>query len=260
MNRRLLCALLLCPSLASVTLAAQQTSTVTLHVTDQTHAEVPNAEVRIAPQTSQNPAAQRTDAKGNVSAMLGPGSYLVFVSSPGFRTATQCIDVPIKDASFPVTLQVSGTSGPVVLVDGHSLVLWDARKGEAHSPVSLSLADLAALPHSSVTVHNAHTNADETYSGVPLADLLAKLNAPLGKELHGKALATYIVATGTDGYSAVIALAEADPTFHSGQILVADHLGGKPLEKDGPFKLIVTDDKRPARWVRNLNSLELHTP
>ena len=54
-----------------------------------------------------------------------------------------------------------------------------------HSPVTLSLTDIKAMPHISVTVHNPHANAEETYSGVRLADLLIKLNAPLGKELHG---------------------------------------------------------------------------
>ena len=36
------------------------------------------------------------------------------------------------------------------------------------------------MTHVTITVHNAHANADETYSGVPLAALLAKLDAPLG--------------------------------------------------------------------------------
>jgi hypothetical protein len=260
MNRLLLSALLLCPLLVSLPVASQQTSTVTLHVTDQTNAEIPNAEVRIAPQPSQTPATRRTDAMGEVSATLGPGSYLAFVSSQGFRTTTRCIDVSTKDLSIPITLQVAASGGPIVVQDVHSLALWDSRRGEVHPPVSISPADLSALPHTTVTLHNAHTHANETYSGVPLADLLAKLDAPLGKELHGKALASYIMATGIDGYSAVLALAEADPTFHSGQVLVADHLAGKPLGKDGPFKLIVTEDKRPARWVRNLDSIELRTP
>jgi hypothetical protein len=46
----------------------------------------------------------------------------------------------------------------------------------------------------------------------------------------------------------VIALAEADTTFHSGEIIVADSMNGQPLDaKSGAFKLIVTEDKRPAR-------------
>lgn len=115
-----------------------------------------------------------------------------------------------------------------------------------------------ALAHSTITVHNEHSQADETYAGVRLADLLAKANAPLGSDLRGKALSAYLVATGSDGYVAVLALAEVDPAFHPGDVLVADSMNNQPLDaKSGPFKLIVSEDKRPARWVRNLVSLEL---
>ena len=58
----------------------------------------------------------------------------------------------------------------------------------------------------------------------------------------------------------MFALAEADPEFHPGEALVADSMDGKPLdEKTGPFRLIVTEDKRPARSVRSLLSIEVKT-
>ncbi len=127
-----------------------------------------------------------------------------------------------------------------------------------HKPVEFSSADFKAIPHISITIHNSHTNADETYSGVRLAELLAKIGAPLGNDLRGKALANYIVATGSDGYKAVLALGEIDPAFHPGEVLVADTMDGKPLDAHaGPFKLVVSEDKRPARSVRNLVSIEL---
>ena len=122
----------------------------------------------------------------------------------------------------------------------------------------LKVSDLKALPRSTVAVHNEHSKADETYSGVRLADVLAKMGAPLGHDLRGAALSAYLVATGSDGYVAVLALAEVDPTFHSGEVIIADTMNGAPLDpKSGPFKLVVTEDKRPARWVRNLVSIEL---
>ncbi len=127
-----------------------------------------------------------------------------------------------------------------------------------HKSVVLSSAEFKTIPHISVTIHNSHTSADETYSGVRLFDLLAKIGAPLGNELRGKALANYVVATGSDGYNAVLALGEIDPSFHPGEVLVADTMDGKPLDAhSGPFKLVVSEDKRPARSVRNLVSIEL---
>jgi hypothetical protein len=122
----------------------------------------------------------------------------------------------------------------------------------------LSAAELKAIPHLSVTIHNPHSNAEEVYSGIRLSDLLAQMGAPLGSELRGRALANYIVATGSDGYQAVLALAEVDPSFHPGEVLVADTLNGKPLdEHSGPLKLVVTEDRRPARSVRNLTTIRL---
>lgn len=130
----------------------------------------------------------------------------------------------------------------------------------SHEPVRLSATELKALPHITVTFHNTHTNADEIYSGVRLADLLAKLGAPLGDALRGKALADYVVATGADGYKSVLALGEIDSSFHPGDVIVADAIDGKPLDAhNGPFKLVVTEDKRPARSVRNLISIELRS-
>jgi hypothetical protein len=125
---------------------------------------------------------------------------------------------------------------------------------------SISLDALKSLPHKTVTVHDPHENADEAYSGVPLIELLKQVGAPVGKDVRGKALEEYVIATGSDGYKAVVALAEVEPDFHPGDVLVADSMNGKPLDaKTGPFRLVVTDDKRPARSVRNLVSVQLKT-
>ena len=133
-----------------------------------------------------------------------------------------------------------------------SLVIKSASKS-----VTFSVADFHALPHVTISVHNGHTGATETYSGVPLATLLAKVNAPLGNELHGEAMTNYLIATGSDGYSVVLSLAEVDPDFHGGEVMVADTRDGQLLGENGPFQLIVSDDKRPARWVHNLTSISL---
>ena len=133
-----------------------------------------------------------------------------------------------------------------------TLAVQTKEKREAISPDSFK-----ALPHKMVAVHNEHTNADEKYSGVLLSDLLLRVDAPLGKLLHGKVLTFYVVGEGSDGYKAVYSLAEIDPSFHSGDVIVADAMNGQPLGKEGPYKLVNTEDKHPARWVRNLVSLSV---
>jgi hypothetical protein len=145
-------------------------------------------------------------------------------------------------------------SSPHAIYAADTLVLSD---DSGQAPVALLPTDFHLLSHITITVHNSHTNATEAYSGVPLATLLAKVNAPLGKELRGEAMTSYVTATGSDGYSVVLSLAEVDPSFHEGQVIVADTRDGQPLGKNGPFQLIVTDDKRPARWVHNLETITL---
>ena len=149
--------------------------------------------------------------------------------------------------------QTSPAQAPIVPPSGTTLALIGL------TTQSLLTGDMIkTMPHQTITIQNGHTNASETYSGVPLVTLLQAAGAPVGKDVHGKALSEYVVATGADGYKAVIALAEAEPDFHPGQILVADELAGKALDaKEGPFKLVVSEDKRPARSVHNLVKLEL---
>jgi hypothetical protein len=173
-----------------------------------------------------------------------------------FRKTIRLLFLTANLAAAPVlTAQQTKVVPPIdPLPPKNVLYLFWAR----HDSLRMSPTDLKAMPHIAVAFHNSHTNAVETYSGVRLVDLLAKMGAPLGSELRGPALANYVVATGSDGYKAVLALAEVDPSFHPGEVIVADLMDGKPLDAhSGPFKLVVTEDKRPARAVRNLVSIEL---
>jgi hypothetical protein len=117
--------------------------------------------------------------------------------------------------------------------------------------------ELAALPHKQVAVFNAHSKANETYSGVPLADLLSKVGVPLGESVRGKLFLIGIVAQGTDSYGVLYSLAEVDPAIHTGDVIVADTLDGQKLGQDGAFKMVSSEERRPARWVRNLTSISV---
>jgi hypothetical protein len=247
--------------LALGTLAAQQgaTAPVTLTVTDQTGAEIPHLQIRVVPAPDPAPKME-TDDKGKLSLDLKPGGYALFARFAGFKPLVTHFDVRTSKElqTIPFVLQIATGNGPVEVVAATSKADLVLLTDPYHHPAGLSLTELKALPHTTVAVHNPHTNADETYSGVRVADLLTPLGAPLGKELHGIALTTYLVATGADGYQAVFSLAEIDPSFHPGEVLVADAMNGKLLdEHSGPLKLVVTEDKRPARSVRNLTTIEL---
>src|SRR5580693_4319451 len=242
-------------------LAAQQaaTSPVSIRVTDPTGMGVAHAVIRIVPSPDPAPARMETDEKGQLAVELKTGGYALFVSAPGFKSVAMHIDVQgTKEVQgVPVRLEIGATGSPIVYPASTKDDLRIAAY-PYHEDVFLKPAELKAMPRTTLTVHNEHSKADETYTGVRVADLLAKMGAPFGKELRGIALSSYLVAVGFDGYEAVIALAEVDPSFHTGEVIVADTMNGQPLDpKSGPFKLVVTEDKRPARWVRNLVSIEL---
>jgi hypothetical protein len=116
---------------------------------------------------------------------------------------------------------------------------------------------LAALPHTTINVYNEHEKANQSYSGVPLADLLSPLGVPA--KPRGKDFRLYIVAEGADGYQVVYSIGEITPDVHDGSVLVADQVDGKSLGNNGLFQLVATGEKRPARWVRNLVGIRVET-
>ena len=120
-----------------------------------------------------------------------------------------------------------------------------------------TLAELSAMPHETVSVMNAHLKKTETYSGVPLAALLETMGMPFEKANEHPLMKSYWIAEGTDGYKAVISAYEALTVIHMDSVIVADTVDGKPLEKDGAIKLVISGDNRPQRWVQNLKSLTL---
>lgn len=245
---------------------AQQitSTTVTFTVTDPSGAAIANATIVVGyPSTAPE---MKTDEHGQLSVNFQIGTqYNLPVSAPGYISDHIYFDLTSAelpaDATKNVTVVLHPDDRPSQTVQTVSktkdslLVTGDPH----HAPLNLSLAEFRALLHLDVKVHNGHTNTDETYSGVPLAALLAKVDAPLGEKLRGKALTNYVVATGSDGYSVVLSLAEVDPSFHGGLIVVADSRDGQPLTTSGPYQLIVPEDKRPARWVRSLVTISMES-
>jgi len=131
-----------------------------------------------------------------------------------------------------------------------------AIKGDVEKPLSLTLEDLRQMPRKTLKVTNPHDKKEETYEGVLVTELLKRAGAPQGAELRGAAMATYVQADAPDGYRVIFSLAELDSDFQDSDVIVADTLDGKTLDdKSGPFRLVAPHDKRPARWIRMLQSL-----
>jgi len=129
--------------------------------------------------------------------------------------------------------------------------------GDVPSPLQLKAEDLAKMPRETVSVQE-EDGTKVQYEGVPLREVLTRAGAPLGKQLRGKALASYVLAKAHDGYEVVFGLAEVDASFANEPILVADKRDGKPLfGYQGPFRLVCPNDKAGARSIRMLETLEI---
>ncbi len=127
---------------------------------------------------------------------------------------------------------------------------------ESAKPIVLTRADIEALPR--VEVKTSGPDAPVTLAGVSLKALLEKAGVNFGESLRGKRLASCLLVEAADGYRVVIALPEIDPAFTDKQFVLAFSRNGKPLdEKEGPYRLVIPDEKRMARWVRQVTTLKI---
>jgi hypothetical protein len=151
------------------------------------------------------------------------------------RSAVFTLFMSVAVCQVPATLVVQGVNG---------------------TSAALSLSDLSKLPQQ--TVKTTGHGAPVTFQGVLLADVLSKVALPTGDKFHHTAASYYLLVEAQDGYRAVFAWAELDPTFMDKAIYVVTGRDGKPLaDKDGPFQLVVPGEKRNARWVRQVTALRL---
>lgn len=134
-----------------------------------------------------------------------------------------------------------------------ALVLY----GDVDAPITLDRARLAALPQ--VTVRGTpHGGEPGTYTGPTLQAILAHADVPSGPELRGREMLRYVVVEAVDGYRALFALAETDSAFHTPTPILALTRDGQTLDADAlPFQIVVPDEQRHARWVRQVACLRL---
>jgi hypothetical protein len=120
----------------------------------------------------------------------------------------------------------------------------------------LARADIEALPRVKVT--SSASGASTTFEGVSLRALLAKAVLGYGETLKGKRMASCLLVEATDGYRVVFALPELDPAFTEKQVILAFRKGGKPLDdKEGPYRIVIPEEKRMARWIRQVTTLKI---
>ena len=70
--------------------------------------------------------------------------------------------------------------------------------GDIPHALTLSAADLKGMPRTTVSIRE--DGRDVHYEGVLVGEVLRRAGAPLGRDLSGAALATYVLASAKDGY------------------------------------------------------------
>jgi DMSO/TMAO reductase YedYZ molybdopterin-dependent catalytic subunit len=122
-------------------------------------------------------------------------------------------------------------------------------EGEVAQPLTLQVADLAAMKHTVVRAKD-HDEKEHSFSGVAVAEILQRAGTPLGSQLRGKNMTKFLLIKAKDGYQTIFTLAELDSSFTDRPIILADQVDGVPLSADkGPFRIIVPGEKKHARWT-----------
>ncbi len=155
-------------------------------------------------------------------------------------------------SAVPGGAALAGHPGPGTLVVG----------GDVERPMTLSLAELAALP--SIVCEpfalrcftsGRHIRDVEAYRGVRLTELFTR--AGLGDPSSGDFKRTIFLAIGHDGYAVTFSWHELFNTAIGEQAIVAFECGGKPMPAEGgaPYLCSGADLSPAPRHVKRLASL-----
>ncbi len=133
--------------------------------------------------------------------------------------------------------------------------------GQVLNPLTLSAEQLRTdfTPHTlEVTYLSGEDTISATYTGVLLWDLLSAAQPNYNANVRNDRLSMLLVVTGSDGYQAVVALAEIDPEFGDKPVLLAYDENGTPISDDlGGLRLVVPGDERGGRYVRGVANISL---
>jgi DMSO/TMAO reductase YedYZ molybdopterin-dependent catalytic subunit len=134
-------------------------------------------------------------------------------------------------------------------------------RGDVQSPRAFSVADLQALPNVTETVsfHGPAGIEQHTETGPLLTTVIAAAGGlAIDPAVKNDKLRHYVLATGADGYGAVVSWGEVDPGFAGTRAVVAWAEDGKPLPAtSGPARLVVPSDQAGGRYVFSLVRLEV---
>jgi len=187
-----------------------------------------------------------------VSSSLGSSDEPLRITAPGDVTGGRYVSalarLDVKASGSSVVGSGSGSGS------GSGVAPSVAVSGAVTAPRQFDLAALQALPATAQTVGGS------VYTGVSLWTLLNTVTGlRYDSTVKNATLAMYAVATGSDGYKALVSLGEIDPGVGNRTALVAYSVDGAPLGRNGVARLVVPGDTKLGRSVSNLQSIEVFT-
>jgi len=167
-----------------------------------------------------------------------------------FSTESATLGVNLKNELLLILAIV------VLMLDGALLQSQQLTiQTETGKQIALTRTEIEALPRIKVTTQAPDSSS---YDGVALKTLLEKAGVEFGHSLRGKRMASCLLVEAADGYRVVIALPEIDPDFDDKEVMLAFSKNGKPLDaKEGPYRIVIPNEKRMARWVKQVTTLKI---
>jgi hypothetical protein len=135
--------------------------------------------------------------------------------------------------------------------------------GDVADPGLYNIPSETPVTTESVTYQAAGTPVSDTYTGTTLWNFLNVAGGGVDTTTaKNDILSKFVIATGSDGYTAVYSLGEIDPTFGNQPILIASSdTGGQlgPKGADGLSRVVVPGDTAGGRYVSDLVSLKVES-
>jgi len=123
--------------------------------------------------------------------------------------------------------------------------------------VTLGMEALARLQPEVIHVES-EAGTPVAYDCVALFDVLNAARGAPAKKRRGKAMMDRVIVHASDGYEILFSMAELDADFAGRKVDLCFGQNGANLPTEvGPFRLVVPDDKRHARWIRHVESINL---
>lgn len=178
----------------------------------------------------------------------GPLRVTVPGDIAGGRYVSLLRNLDVKVAPATAAATKAGCSGAACVVPSFTV------DGQVKTTQTFDVAGLKALVAAGTVAEKTFVQSSSaTYKGAYLWDLLSSASVGLKTSSRKNSTISMVaVATGSDGYRAMVSLGEINPGFGNKNVLIAYELNNAVLDTSGAFRLVVPNEVKQGRLVSNL--------